>query len=43
MLEGLDPHSSYLDEDAYLELQEGTSGKFGGLGIEVGMEDGLLK
>ena len=43
MLEGLDPHSSYLDEDAYLELQEGTSGKFGGLGIEVGMEDGFIK
>ena len=43
MLEGLDPHSTYLDEDAYLELQEGTSGKFGGLGIEVGMEDGFIK
>ena len=43
MLEGLDPHSSYLDEEAYLELQEGTSGKFGGLGIEVGMEDGFIK
>ena len=43
MLEGLDPHSSYLDEDAYLDLQEGTSGEFGGLGIEVGMEDGFIK
>ena len=43
MLEGLDPHSSYLDEEAYLDLQEGTSGEFGGLGIEVGMEDGFIK
>ena len=43
MLEGLDPHSSYLDEEAYLNLQEGTSGEFGGLGIEVGMEDGFIK
>ena len=34
MLSGLDPHSSYLDSDAYKELQVGTSGKFGGLGIE---------
>lgn len=43
MLEGLDPHSSYLDGDAYKELQEGTSGEFGGLGIEVGQEDGFIK
>ncbi|MEX2524911.1 MAG: S41 family peptidase [Gammaproteobacteria bacterium] len=43
MLEGLDPHSAYLDEAAYEELQEGTSGEFGGLGIEVGMEDGFIK
>lgn len=43
MLSGLDPHSSYLVEDAYKELQEGTSGEFGGLGIEVGMEDGFVK
>ena len=43
MLEGLDPHSSYLDEEAYMDLQEGTSGEFGGLGIEVGMEDGFIK
>ncbi|NOX43855.1 MAG: peptidase S41, partial [Gammaproteobacteria bacterium] len=43
MLSGLDPHSSYLDSDAYKELQVGTSGKFGGLGIEVGMEDGFVK
>lgn len=43
MLEGLDPHSAYLDEDEYKELQEGTTGEFGGLGIEVGMEDGFVK
>jgi carboxyl-terminal processing protease len=43
MLEGLDPHSAYLDEEDYKELQEGTSGEFGGLGIEVGMEDGFIK
>jgi len=43
MLEGLDPHSAYLDKAAYEELQEGTSGEFGGLGIEVGMEDGFIK
>ena len=43
MLEGLDPHSAYLDEDSYKDLQEGTSGEFGGLGIEVGMENGFVK
>jgi carboxyl-terminal processing protease len=43
MLSGLDPHSSYLDADAFKELQVGTQGEFGGLGIEVGMEDGLVK
>ena len=43
MLSNLDPHSTYLDADAYKELQVGTQGKFGGLGIEVGMEDGLVK
>ena len=43
MLRGLDPHSAYLDKEAYKELQEGTSGKFGGLGIEVGYEDGFVK
>ncbi len=43
MLTGLDPHSAYLDADAYEGLQEGTSGEFGGLGIEVGMEDGFVK
>lgn len=43
MLSGLDPHSSYLDEEEFKELQVGTSGEFGGLGIEVGMEDGFVK
>ncbi len=43
MLEGLDPHSAYLDKSAYTDLQEGTTGEFGGLGIEVGMEDGFVK
>lgn len=43
MLAGLDPHSSYLDPEDYMDLQEGTSGEFGGLGIEVGMEDGFIK
>jgi carboxyl-terminal processing protease len=43
MLAGLDPHSAYLDAEAYRELQVGTQGQFGGLGIEVGMEDGFVK
>ncbi len=43
MLQGLDQHSAYLDKDSYKELQEGTSGEFGGLGIEVGYEDGFVK
>ena len=43
MLAGLDPHSSYLDKEAFREMQVGTRGEFGGLGIEVGMEDGLVK
>ena len=43
MLAGLDPHSNYLDNDAYQGLQEGTTGEFGGLGIEVGVEDGFVK
>ncbi len=43
MLSGLDPHSSYLDADEFKELQVGTSGEFGGLGIEVGMENGFVK
>jgi len=43
MLSGLDPHSAYLDAEEFTELQVGTSGQFGGLGIEVGMEDGFVK
>jgi len=43
MLSGLDPHSAYLDTEAFKELQIGTQGEFGGLGIEVSMEDGLVK
>lgn len=43
MLSNLDPHSAYLDADAYRDLQVSTQGEFGGLGIEVGMEDGLVK
>lgn len=43
MLTGLDPHSTYLDKKSFKELQEGTRGEFGGLGIEVGMEDGFVK
>jgi carboxyl-terminal processing protease len=43
MLSNLDPHSAYLEPEAFAELQESTSGEFGGLGIEVGQEDGTLK
>ncbi len=43
MLTGLDPHSTYLDPDEYKELRIGTTGQFGGLGIEVGMENGFVK
>lgn len=43
MLSGLDPHSAYLNEEEFRELQIGTTGEFGGLGIEVGMEDGFVK
>ncbi|WP_419832932.1 S41 family peptidase [Endozoicomonas atrinae] len=43
MLSGLDPHSAYLKPDDFKELEENTSGEFGGLGIEVGMEDGFIK
>ncbi len=43
MLAGLDPHSTFMDADAYKDLQAGTQGEFGGLGIEVAMEDGLVK
>jgi len=43
MLSGLDPHSAYLNEDDYKDIRVGTSGEFGGLGIEVGMENGFVK
>ncbi|MEG1041440.1 MAG: S41 family peptidase [Pseudomonas sp.] len=43
MLSNLDPHSAYLGPEDFQELQESTSGEFGGLGIEVGMEDGFVK
>lgn len=43
MLSNLDPHSAYLDAEAFKELQVGTQGEFGGLGIEVGSEDGFVK
>ena len=43
MLASLDPHSTFLSEDEFKELQIGTSGEFGGLGIEVGMEDGYVR
>ncbi|MDN7132000.1 S41 family peptidase [Halomonas sp. MC140] len=42
MLSELDPHSAYLDEEEYRSLRESTQGEFGGIGIEVGMEDGQL-
>ncbi len=43
MLASLDPHSSYLNADSYKEMQVQTKGEFGGLGIEVSMENGLVK
>ena len=43
MLAGLDPHSTYLEPEAFESLQVHTSGEFGGLGIEVGMEDGFVR
>ena len=43
MLSGLDPHSNYLDKSEYQELKIGTTGEFGGLGIEVTMENGFVK
>ncbi|TWI56615.1 carboxyl-terminal processing protease [Pseudomonas duriflava] len=43
MLSNLDPHSAYLEPKDFAELQETTSGEFGGLGIEVGQEDGFVK
>src|SRR6186713_2255761 len=43
MLAGLDPHSSYMDSKSFRDMQVQTRGEFGGLGIEVTMEDGLVK
>ncbi|WP_430623884.1 S41 family peptidase [Marinimicrobium locisalis] len=43
MISELDPHSAYLDKKSFEDLQENTSGEFGGIGIEVGMEDGFVK
>lgn len=43
MLQGLDPHSAYLNTEEFNELRIGTTGEFGGLGIEVSMEDGFVK
>jgi carboxyl-terminal processing protease len=43
MVRGLDPHSDFLDAEAFKELQVSTQGKFGGLGIEVGVEDGVVR
>ncbi|MES2212382.1 MAG: PDZ domain-containing protein, partial [Pseudomonadota bacterium] len=43
MLAGLDPHSAFFDPNEYNELQSSSSGKFGGLGIEIIMDDGLLR
>ena len=43
MLAGLDPHSAFLDADAFKDMQSSTQGEFGGLGIEVGAEDGVIK
>jgi carboxyl-terminal processing protease len=42
MMSTLDPHSAYLTKDAYKEMQISTTGSFGGLGIEIGMRDGIL-
>jgi carboxyl-terminal processing protease len=43
MVSGLDPHSVYLDKKTFKEFREGTSGRFVGIGIEIGMEDGLVR
>ena len=43
MLTSLDPHSSYLDAESFTYMNEQTKGKFGGLGIEVTMDNGLVK
>ena len=43
MLTGLDPHSGYMNEEVWEEMQMDTQGKFGGLGIEITMEEGFVK
>jgi carboxyl-terminal processing protease len=43
MVSGLDPHSQYFDKKSFKEFREGTSGRFVGVGIEIGMEDGLVR
>ncbi len=43
MVSGLDPHSQFFDKKTFKEFREGTSGRFVGVGIEIGMEDGLVK
>ena len=43
MVAGLDPHSQYFDKKTFKEFREGTTGKFVGVGIEIGMEEGLVK
>lgn len=43
MLAGLDPHSAYMADDEYDQLQETTTGEFGGLGVEVGRQDGYIR
>ena len=43
MVSGLDPHSQFFDKKTFKEFREGTTGKFVGVGIEIGMEDGLVK
>ena len=43
MLTGLDPHSVYMDQESFAELQSSTSGEFSGLGLEIGIEDGYIK
>ncbi len=43
LISELDPHSAYLDKEAYAELQATTSGEFGGVGLEVGVDDGAIK
>jgi carboxyl-terminal processing protease len=43
MIAGLDPHSSYLEPDAFEELQEHTTGEFGGVGVEITQEDGFIR